>query len=359
MSEDADDSSKTEEPTARKLQKAEEEGQFALSQEVPVWFMVAAVIVMLLSVVPGTMAGLVPRLRFYIESSDLIIVDKTGIGLILGKVVMDVLWALWLPFLMLVFAGITASLAQKGYTVSWKAITPKFTKLNPLNGFKNMFNIPQKGIDLVKSLAKLSVVGIISFIALQPMIDSIQSYVGLDMMALLANVDSFAFDVLLGVFLALIVIAGGDLAWQRMQHNKKMRMTKQEVKDEHKQSEGDPHVKGRIRQLRIERSRQRMMGAVPTADVVVTNPTHFAVALKYDQAQMAAPMVVAKGVDHIALRIRELAKEHDVPIVENPPLARALYATCEIEAEVPADHYRAVAEVITYVFKLKGRNFGR
>ncbi|NUB29763.1 flagellar biosynthesis protein FlhB, partial [Azospirillum brasilense] len=136
---------------------------------------------------------------------------------------------------------------------------------------------------------------------------------------------------------------------------KKMRMTKQEVKDEHKQAEGDPHVKGRIRQLRFERARKRMMAAVPSADVVVTNPTHFAVALKYDSSTMGAPMVVAKGADAVAFKIREIAEENGVPVMENPPLARALYAACDIDEEVPSEHYRAVAEVITYVFKLKGR----
>ncbi len=150
-------------------------------------------------------------------------------------------------------------------------------------------------------------------------------------------------------------LAGADYAWQRFQYMKKLRMTKQEVKEEHKQSEGDPAVKARIRGLRLQRARQRMMASVPKADVVVTNPTHFACALKYDPETMNAPVLVAKAADLIAFRIRELAEQHDVMIVENPPLARALFAAVDIDREVPPEHYKAVAEVISYVFRLKGK----
>jgi len=161
--------------------------------------------------------------------------------------------------------------------------------------------------------------------------------------------------LMVGVLVIMLVVAVIDVMFQRFEHYKKMRMTKQELKDEYKQTEGDPHVKARLRQLRSERARQRMMQAVPEADVVITNPTHYSVALKYDPDEMEAPLCVAKGVDAVALRIREVAKEHDIELYENPPLARTLFDTVDIDETIPTEHYQAVAEVISYVFKRKGR----
>ena len=161
--------------------------------------------------------------------------------------------------------------------------------------------------------------------------------------------------LLLGVLMVLTVLAGADYAYQRLQHMRSLRMSKREVKDEAKQSEGDPMIKGRLRQIRMDRARRRMMAAVPTASVVITNPTHYAVALKYDMGATGAPRVVAKGSDLVALRIREVAAENDVPVVENPPLARALHANVALDAEIPPEHYKAVAEIIGYIFRLKGK----
>lgn len=354
MSEDADDASKTEEPTQKKLDKAHDEGQWPLSPEVANWFLVAVMLVTLVSFLPGTMKGMVPRLSYYFENVGQLPMDQASVGLLMLRVLKDTLWALWLPILLLTAAGVVATIVQKGYHVSWSLVSPKFSKLNPLPGLKNMVSA-QKGVELLKSLAKLAVVGGVAYLALQPMMTGIEHFIGIDMMMLVREMDGLTFRLLAGVLAILTVLAAADVFWQRFSYNKKMRMTKQEVKDEHKNAEGDPQVKGRIRQIRMERARKRMMAAVPTADVVVTNPTHFAVALKYDAQSMAAPMVVAKGADAVAFRIRAIAEENDVPVMENPPLARALYAACDIDEEVPSEHYRAVAEVITYVFKLKGR----
>ncbi|MCW2237379.1 flagellar biosynthesis protein FlhB [Azospirillum canadense] len=355
MSEDADDASKTEDPTQKKLDKAHEEGQWPMSPEVGNWLLVATMLVLLTSFLPKTLKGMVPRLSYYFENVDQFPMDQASVGLLLIRVLKDALWALWLPILLLGAAGIAATIFQKGFHVSWGLISPKFGKLNPLPGLMSMVSA-QKGVELLKSMAKLAVVGGVAYMALHPMMSGIEHFIGIDMMLLLREMDSLAFRLIVGVLSVLTVLAGADVFWQRFNYNKKMRMTKQEVKDEHKNAEGDPQVKGRIRQIRMERARKRMMAAVPTADVVVTNPTHFAVALKYDSSAMSAPMVVAKGADAVAFRIREIAKENDVPVMENPPLARALYAACDIDEEVPSEHYRAVAEVITYVFKLKGRS---
>ncbi|MGQ9365868.1 flagellar biosynthesis protein FlhB [Azospirillum sp. A39] len=359
MSEDADESSKTEEPTQKKKDKAREEGQFARSQEVNNWLIVAVMLISLVAILPGTMSGLQRRLSFYIEHIYQIPMDQGGVGEVMYRVVLDVLWALWLPVLLLVVAGVLASIIQTGWHVSWTLIVPKFSKLSPLSGLKRIFSGVSQAVELAKGIGKMLVVGGVSYFALAPMVRSIELYVGIDILGLLASMDDIAFHLLVGVLAILSLIAAGDLAWQIHSHSKKMKMTKQEVKDEHKQSEGDPIVKNRIRQLRFERARQRMMASVPQADVVVTNPTHYSIALKYDPQTMQAPILLAKGVDAVAMKIREVATAHDIPIVENPPLARALYATVDIDEEVPAEHYRAVAEVITYVFKLKRRSFGR
>jgi len=174
------------------------------------------------------------------------------------------------------------------------------------------------------------------------------------MLALLALVSDLSLRVLIAIVTVMLLIAIADYLYKRFHHRKELRMSKQEIKDENMQSEGDPQIKARIHTLRLERSRQRMMVAVPKADVVVTNPTHYAIALQYDAAEMGAPKLVAKGVDHLAKKIREIATENGVPILENPPLARAIYAAVEVNQEIPGEHYKAVAEIIGYVMKLKG-----
>jgi len=186
-------------------------------------------------------------------------------------------------------------------------------------------------------------------------LEAVDAYAGLPAGALMERVWWLSVKLMIAVLAVMSAIAGLDWLYQRFDFTKQQRMTRQEIKDEFKQTEGDPMVKARLRQIRMERARQRMMAAVPEADVVITNPTHYAVAMKYEVDSMGAPKVVAKGVDHLALRIRELAKEHDVPVMENPPLARALCAAVEIDQEVPPEHYKAVAEIIAYVFRLQGR----
>jgi len=358
MAEDTDDASKTEEPTAKKLEDAHKKGNFAVSREIHNWLMLAAALVLLIAVMPGTAAGLHRRLSFYVEHVHELPMDRGNVGMILMRVMLDILWALWLPVLLLCAAGVAGSIAQTGWIVVWDKIVPKFEKIDPIAGIKRVFGSVNQLVELVKGIAKIAVVGVVAYLALKPMVMSVEHFTGIDLMALLAELKELTYRLFVGVLAVLTLIAGGDLLWQRHTYNKQMKMTRQEVKDEYKQQEGDPMVKARVRQLRMERTRKRMMANVPRADVVVTNPTHYAVALKYDPESMGAPTVLAKGVDMIALKIREIATENEVPIVENPPLARALYATVDIDEEIPSEHYRAVAELITYVFKLKGRSVG-
>jgi len=213
---------------------------------------------------------------------------------------------------------------------------------------------PVQLVELLKSLVKLIVLGFLVVLVIWNNMPDIRHLPQMDLLELLEYVQDRIYTLTFQSVLMIGTIAGADYAFQRWRWMEKMRMTKQELKDEHKQAEGDPHIKARIRSLRVQRARKRMMASVPKASVVVTNPTHYAVALKYEPDTMNAPVLVAKGADLIAKRIRDLANEHEIPIVENPPLARALYATVELDREVPPEHYKAVAEVISYVMKLRG-----
>ena len=231
---------------------------------------------------------------------------------------------------------------------------PELKKLSLLTGLKRMFS-SRSVVEFFKGITKLVLVTIVAMALTIPMIQDIALVPEIHLTEALDRMQIIAIQLAMGSVLVMTVIAGVDWIYQKYMFTKQMRMSKQEVKDEHKQAEGDPHVKARIRQLRTQRAQQRMMARVPEADVVITNPTHYAVALKYKMGEMPAPILIAKGVDSLALRIREVAEESEVPIVENPPLARALYSAVELEEEIPPDHFAAVAEVIGYVMRLKGK----
>jgi flagellar biosynthetic protein FlhB len=210
-------------------------------------------------------------------------------------------------------------------------------------------------MNLVKGLGKMLIVGVAIWTQLWPERGGLESILNQSTVAVVGDMSRLLFKVLMASLISLGVIAGLDYFWQRMRWQSRNRMSKQEIKEEYRQNEGDPHIKAKIRQLRHERARKRMMTAVPTATVVIMNPTHFAVALKYESGKMAAPICVAKGIDALALRIRAVAEENNVPVVENPPLARALHAAIEIDEPVPAEHFKAVAQVIGYVMRLQGK----
>jgi flagellar biosynthetic protein FlhB len=228
---------------------------------------------------------------------------------------------------------------------------PSLEKISPLAGLKRIFSL-RSFADFVKGLLKIAVVGGIVYVVITPSVGDLHKLVGMEIVQLLRVIVSLLNRLLFTVFAAMVVIAALDLFYQRYEHVKGLRMSRQEIKDEMRESEGDPMVKGRLRQLRMERARKRMMAEVPKADVVVTNPTHYAVALRYDP-EMSSPKVVAKGVDKVAQKIREIAKENDVPVVENPPLARGLYAAVEVDQEITPEFYKAVAEVIGYIYRMK------
>jgi flagellar biosynthesis protein FlhB len=255
-------------------------------------------------------------------------------------------------------AGLAGPLLQTGMIYAPDKLVPKLSHLSPAEGFKRLISV-RAFLEFVKGLLKMAVVGFVAVSLLRPEIDRMSLMPSLGVTEIGHEIARVSLRLAIGVIAVLTVIAIADFAYQKLSFLKSMRMSKQEVREEYKQMEGNPVFKSKLRQIRTERARKRMMTAVPTASVVITNPTHYAVALAYEVNSSGAPRVVAKGADRIATRIREIAAEHKVPIVENPPVARALYATVEIDHEIPAEQYKAVAEIISYVMRLKGTRRSR
>ena len=353
MADDQDKSSKTEDPTQRKLEDAHQKGQVVKSQEVSNAGMIAASTLVLAAFAAPMMSDYVADMRVFLESPHDIPMDAVAIGRAATKIGAAMARMLAAPIAVLYLAALVFNVLQHKPVFTLEKLKPKWDTINPINGLKQKFSL-RTVVETAKNLAKVAVVASAVAIVVWPDKEILPQVMALPLTEMLEVIQSIALRMLLTVVAVMALVAVADYLYQQWEHTKNLRMSVQDIRDEHKDTEGDPKVKARLRQLRAERARRRMMAAVPEATVVVTNPTHYAVALKYDQAEMEAPIVVAKGLDLIAQRIRELAEEHDVPIVENPPLARALYATADLDREIPVSHYRAVAEVISYVFKLRG-----
>ena len=350
---DQDDADKSEEPSLRKLAQAREKGQTLSSKEVNNFAVLLGATLIVGLIGPYLLTDLSHALLFFIERPDR--VDMSAVGPVLYDTLLNVGIAVAPAFGLLVVLAAGGILAQIGWLFSPSAIEPKLEKISPIKGAKRLFSL-KSVVELLKGIVKIIVVGFVAYLIVAPEFSRVELMVQMDIKELLGETHWVAIEMFIGVLAILGVMATVDYLYQRYEFMKQMRMSKQEVKDEHKQTEGDPHVKARLRQLRAERARTRMMAEVPNATVVVTNPTHFAVALKYVMDEMAAPKVIAKGVDAIALKIREVATENDVPVVENRPLARALFDNTELDEEIPEEYFKAVAEVISYVFKMNKSN---
>lgn len=354
MAEEQDDSQKTEDPTQKKLDDARNKGQVATSQEVKHWFILFAGLLLIGLFAPLALGNLTGGMRGFLTSVHMIPTDPGSLIALMRSAMEQITFILALPLLALVVFAAAAGLVQNGLLWTVEPLKPKLEKISLIKGAKRLFSLKSL-VEFAKGIAKITIVGVVATLVVWRDFAALDAYAGLPVPALIERVWWLSVKVMLAVLAVMSAIAGLDWLYQRFDYQKQQRMTKQEVKDEFKQTEGDPMVKARLRQIRTERARRRMMAAVPEADVVITNPTHYAVAMTYDPAGTGAPKVVAKGVDHLAQKIRELAKEHDVPVMENPPLARALYATVDIDEEVPPEHYKAVAEIIAYVFRLQGK----
>ncbi|BCG59671.1 flagellar biosynthesis protein FlhB [Paenibacillus sp. URB8-2] len=345
---------KTEKATPKKRQDARKKGQIAKSAEL------SGAIVLLSGVLSLTMFGGFLKERVMTLFTDVFInritmeVTSSNVQQMMNEYGMQILIML-APVMGITFIlALVSSVAQVGFMVNGEGVTPKFSKINPLKGLKNIFSM-RSFVEMLKSIFKLLIIAYLVYSTLWGQKKDFAS------LALVGTESIFHFTAKLTIVLgikigaALLIMAVLDYMYQRYEHEKSLRMSKQEIKDEYKKMEGDPLIKGKIRERQRRMAMQRMMQEVPKADVIITNPTHFAVALKYDGSKMEAPQIVAKGQDYVALRIRELAKEHGVMTMENKPLARALFQRAEIGDSVPADLFQAVAEVLAYVYKLKGR----
>jgi flagellar biosynthesis protein FlhB len=356
MADEDDSSDKTEDPTQKRLDDALERGDVAKSQEVNTWFMIAGA-TLVLSSFSGSIGGIQTPLRNLIANSWMVHVDGPSLMELARRLEYMLIGALGVPFLMLAIAAIAGNMLQHRLVWSGESLKPSFNKISPASGLKRIFG-KQAAANFGKGIFKLIALGSVMSMILWPERHRLESMLQFDPATIIATISSLALRLLGAVVAMLAAVAIADYFFQYRQWFERQKMSLQEMKQEFKQSEGDPHIKGRLRQLRMARMKKRMMTAVPKASVIITNPTHYAVALSYERG-MAAPICVAKGVDLVALKIREIAKKHDIPIVENVPLARALHAAVEIDAEIPVEHYHAVAEVIGYVMGLKRGLSGR
>lgn len=352
MSEEADNEDRTEDPTQRKLDQAIEKGDVPKSQEIGTFFVLCGFTMALLVAAGSSARDTALSLRGFLMNAHQVPSGSAFMS-VTSQGVMTGFSAIGLPLAFILCAALAGALIQHRPLWTFDPMMPKFNRISPMAGAKRMFG-KEAWVIFAKGLAKTGLIGVVLWITLWNEHDRLESFAQMDVRALLPATLALTIKLMASSLALFAVIAVGDFAWQRYTWYQRQKMTKQELKDEHKNAEGNPEVKAKLRQIRASRVRKRMMAAVPKATVIITNPTHFAVALQYEPG-MAAPLCLAKGVDAVALKIREVAGEHRVPIVENPPLARALYATVEIDDEIPVEHYKAVAEVIGYVLRLKGR----
>lgn len=345
---------KTEEPTAKKKRDARKKGNVAKSKEVTTAITLLAILMIIY-----TMSDfIIFELKNFIVAcfnNDLNMVFSDGSLKVLGMNILISFMKIFLPMggIIIVF-GVVGNLIQTGLMFTNEGLKPQISKLNPINGFKNMFSLKALG-NLVKSIAIIAVLLYIGVSFMKKNFEGIIKSGDIYFPYLIYTVVDLIKSLLSSICLAVVVISVADYVYQRFTHKKELKMTKQEVKEEYKQMEGDPHIKGKIKQKQREMASQRMMQAVPSATVVVTNPTHISIAIRYEKGKDTTPIVVAKGADLVAFKIREIAKEHDIPIIENKPLARLIYKEVEIDQEIPEKIYQAVAEVLVAVYKIKNK----
>ncbi|MDC7683960.1 flagellar biosynthesis protein FlhB [Asticcacaulis sp. BYS171W] len=355
MAEEGED--KTEEASAQKLAEARKKGDVAKSGDIPQALSLIFACALVIMYGEKIALSLTETLTVFVAMPHQLLDSLRGDGglTIANAVMMKVLPIIGLIMLVAAAGGVIGNVAQTGLMFNAEKLKPDWTKLNPMAGFKRLFGVDAL-IQFAKTLIKLVAVGFITYLILKARAIDINGLTGASPMLILPYSREVFISLAVAVCLFLAVEGGADFVIQKFRFAQKMKMSKTEVKDEYKQAEGDPHVKGRLKQIRMEKSRQRMMSNVPKATVVITNPTHYAVALRYDN-DTPAPTCVAKGVDAVALKIREVAGEHDIAIVEDPPLARALYAAIDVDEIIPEAHFQAVAKIISFVMTRKKRGF--
>lgn len=351
MAEDKGD--KTEAPTPRRRQEARDQGNIARSADLTAAMLLVGITMLL--AMTGT--RIIDALRKLVElglSGQITITSVRDLSPLVLNTTTFMMVAM-LPLLIgTLFIAIFANWLQVGFHPTLKKLQPRFP-FNPISGVKRLFGGGRGPVQMGMNLLKLVLVSFVAYSAVSDKIGTIVGVANLDVMQIFSLCGGLVYSITLRIGIVLLILAILDFSYQKWKHEQDLKMTKQEVKDEMKRMEGDPKIKQRRRQIQMQQAMKRIKSTVPTADVIVTNPTHFAIALKYDTNTMNAPRVVAKGADFLALKIREIAAEHGIPIIERPPLARALYKMCEVGQEIPEQFYSAVAEILAYVFELSGK----
>jgi len=352
MAEDNKDQ-KTEEPSSKRITDAEEKGNFAHSREINSSFVLLAALLGFMITGEQSTRYLMSSWITMISEAGTLQLDFEELHKVIANSMKGFVMVIGSFLLLIMLGGVTSNLMQiGGLRFSTHPLIPKFSKLNPLKGFARIFS-KNTVMELFKSLFKVGIISILSYFTIMSHWKEIPPLMGLGVGQILSFMGFVALEIIFQVLLMMIFLSLIDFAFQRFTYRENLRMTKQEVKEERKETDGNPQIKQRIRTVQMEMARKRMMAAVPDADVVVTNPTHISIAIKYDSEKNSAPAVVAKGVGPIAMRIREIAKENGVPLVEDKPLARTLNKTVEVGQLIPASLYKAVAEILAYVYKLK------
>lgn len=345
---------KTEEATPKKKSEARKKGQVARSKDVGLAITMVTCTLVILLLSSMIVGNLKDTMVYFLQSGMLQDINEMSIKSIVITILLKAGLCILPVVIPIMIAGIVASLMQTGFLLTGEPLKPKFSKLNPISGFKNMFS-KKSFVDLLKNLAVVTVIGFIGFLYVRDNYDKILQISNTYLPSLGGQVQDLVVGIFFQVSLVLVIIAAADYFVQFRFHQKDLRMTKQEIKEEYKQMEGDPQIKSKIKQKQREMATRRMMASVADATVVITNPTHLSIALKYEEGNNEAPKVVAKGADLVALKIKEVAKENDVPIMENKPLARMIYEQVDIDREVPQEMYQAVAEILAMVYKLKNK----
>ena len=346
------DQEKTEQPSSRRRDQARQDGNFATSKEVSSFFSILGAVLVLYFSGVWMFMGVADFMKKSFLSFGGEMTVQSALGLFSD--VSYKLLLLILPAMAIPLFGALSYVVQNGVNLSTKPITPDLNRINPIEGVKRLFSLNSIA-DLVKSVMKLTIITYVVYGTVKAEWLTLPFVMEMELVGALAYMSTISFRIMVKTVWVLALIAGIDYLYQRWNYEKGLRMSKDELKEESRESEGDPHVRARIKAIQREMARKRMMQDVPTADVVVTNPTHLSVAIRYDRSKSDAPVVVAKGSGHLAMKIREIAAENKVPLVENKPLARHLYKNVEVGMQVPVDVYKAVAEVLAYVYRLKGK----
>ncbi len=350
------DQEKSEDPTQKRLDDARKKGQVAFSREVSNFSMLLALTISISAALPWIFTTAKASLTKYIAFSHEFSLKNEALEQMMPLIATDALRLAGFTFGMMMVFAIIPSVIQNGFNASAESIKPKLEKISLKKGLGRMFS-SRSVMEFVKGVIKITLVGVIAFLVVSSEVHRLELMPEKNVEDVIAFLYELSIKIMIPCLVAIFFIAVIDWIYQKAQHKKQMMMSVQEIKDEYKQQEGDPIVKGKLKQLRLERGRQRMMQAVPEADVVITNPTHYAIALKYEHDKMDAPIILAMGKDNIAQRIKGIAEENKISIVRNAPLARALHEEGKLDEPIPLEHFQAVAEVISYVYKAKGKKF--